>query len=316
VTATANATAGSYNVTASVVGVAAPATFSLTNTVSVPTKLVITSVNGGASPIASIAFSVVVQAQDGGGTAQSVVANTMVTLSLNTGTGTLGGTLTCTITAGTNSCTVAGATYSKVETGVVITATRTSGDSLASGNSAPFDVVAGSSPSLVSAVSRKVHGAAGTFDLPLSAVATNPSTEPRIGPAQTIVFTFDKPIASATAMVAEGTATAAAPTFSGNDVIVGLTGVTDKQYVTITLANVASVDGGTGGSGAVRVGFLLGDVNQNRVVSLADLVLVNAQLVRLVTAANFLKDVNANGRLTVGDIIFINANLAKALPAP
>jgi len=177
-------------------------------------------------------------------------------------------------------------------------------------------VLAAAAPALQSALSRRVHGAAGTFDLPLGNVVTNPTTEPRQGPAQTIVFTFDKPIASATATITEGTATAGAPTFSGNDVIVGLTGVTDRQYVTIALANVASVDGGSGGSGSVRVGFLLGDVNQSRVVLLSDLVLVNAQLAKLVTSANFLKDVNANGTLTLGDIIFVNANLAKALPAP
>jgi hypothetical protein len=316
VSATANATAGSYSVTASVVGVATPATFDLTNTAVLPTKLAITSVNGGTSPTASVAFSVVVQAQDGGGTPENVTADTPVTLSLNTGTGTLGGTLTCTITAGTSSCTVVGVTYSKVETGVVITATRTSGDTLAAANSAPFNVVAGTSPSFVSAVSSKVHGAAGTFNLPLSAVPTNPTTEPRTGPAQTIVFTFDKPIADATVSITEGTATADPPTFSGDTVIVALTGVSNRQYVTIALSNVLAVDGGTGGSASVRVGFLLGDVNQNRVVTVSDLVLVNAAVAHVVTSANFLRDLNANGFLTVADKLIANNNITKALPAP
>ena len=167
-----------------------------------------------------------------------------------------------------------------------------------------------------SAVSRKVHGGAGTFDLPLSLVATNPTTEPRQGPAQMIVFTFNKAITGAAATITEGTATAGAPTFSGNDVIVGLTGVTDRQYVTISLTNVASSDGGTGGSGSVRIGFLVGDVNQNRVVTLADLALVNAQLAQVVTAANYLKDVNASGTLTLADMGITNANLAQALPLP
>ena len=171
-------------------------------------------------------------------------------------------------------------------------------------------------PVFASAVSRKVHGGAGTFDLPLSAVTTNPTTEPRQGPAQTIVLTFNKAITGAAATITEGTATAGAPTFSGNDVIVGLTGVTDRQYVTISLTNVASTDGGTGGSGSVRIGFLVGDVNQNRVVTLADLGLVNAQLAQLVTAANYLKDVNASGTLTLADMGITNANLAQALPAP
>jgi hypothetical protein len=181
-----------------------------------------------------------------------------------------------------------------------------------------FDALSPSTtaPVLQSAASRKVHGGAGTFDLPLSAVATNPTTEPRQGPAQTIVLTFDKPITSATATVTEGTATAGTPTFSGNDVIIGLTGVSNQQYVTVSLTDVAASDGGTGGSGSVRVGFLVGDVNQNRVVTVSDLNLVNAQLAQPVTAANYLKDVNANGTLTVSDKNITNTNLSKALPAP
>jgi uncharacterized protein (TIGR03118 family) len=184
-----------------------------------------------------------------------------------------------------------------------------------------FTPIAGTPPSLVSAVSRRTHGGAGTFDLPLSLVVApsvnhNPTTEPRQGPAQTIVFTFDKPITGATVGITEGTATATTPTFSGNDVVVALTGVIDQQYVTVSLTNVASADGGTGGSGLVRLGFLLGDVNQNRVVSLADLGLVNAQLAQVVTAANYLKDVNASGTLTLADKGITNAKLTRALPAP
>ena len=86
--------------------------------------------------------------------------------------------------------------------------------------------------------------------------------------------------------------------------------------MTISLTNVASADGGTGGSGSVRVGFLLGDVNQNRVVTLADLGLVNAQLAQVVTAANFIDDVNTSCTLTLADKGMTNANLTRALPAP
>ena len=171
-------------------------------------------------------------------------------------------------------------------------------------------------PTMQSAVSRRIHGAAGAFDLPLSSVPTNPTTEPRQGPGQTVVFTFDTPIAAATAAITEGSATTAAPTFSGNDVIVGLTGVANQQYVTVSLTDVASSDGGSGGSGSVRVGFLTGDANQSRAVTIADLGLVNAQLAQPVTAANFLKDVNASGTLTLADKGITNANLTKALPAP
>jgi hypothetical protein len=176
-------------------------------------------------------------------------------------------------------------------------------------------------PVFLSAVSRRLHGAAGTFDLPLltvvpPAVNHNPTTEPRQGPNQTIVFTFDKPLNAATVSISEGVATAATPTFSGNDVVVGLTGVTDRQYVTVDLTNVASTDGGTGGTASVRAGFLVGDVNQTRVVSVADLGLVNAQLAQTVTASNFLKDVNGSGTVTLADKGITNANLTQALPTP
>jgi uncharacterized protein (TIGR03118 family) len=184
-----------------------------------------------------------------------------------------------------------------------------------------FKPSASAPPSLVSAVSRHVHGGAGTFDLPLTLVVPpginhNPATEPRQGPVHTIVFTFDKPVTAATATITEGVATAGTPTFSGNNATVGLTGVTDHQYVTVMLSNVASSDGGTGGTGTARIGFLLGDVNTSRVVSVADLGLVNGQLAQTVTAANYLKDVNSSGTLTVADKGITNANLTKALPAP
>jgi hypothetical protein len=169
---------------------------------------------------------------------------------------------------------------------------------------------------LVLAQSRKVHGGAGTFDLLLSAVSANPTTEPRLGPAQTVVFTFDRAIIGATATITEGSAAAGVATFSGNDVIVDLTAVTDQQYVTIALTNVADALGGVGGGGSVRVGFLSGDVSQNRVVTVADLGLVNAQLAQLVTVANYLKDVNASGTLTVADKGITNVSLTHSLPAP
>jgi hypothetical protein len=170
-------------------------------------------------------------------------------------------------------------------------------------------------PVFASAVSRKVHGGAGTFDLPLSSVV-NPGTEPRQGPAHTLVFTFNKPVTGATAAVTEGAAITAAPTFSGNAVIVNLSGVANQQYVTVALSNVASADGGVGGTGSARVGFLAGDVNQNRVVTVADVGMVNAALTQAVTASTYLKDVNANGTLTIADKAIASANLSKALPAP
>jgi PQQ-like domain len=180
-----------------------------------------------------------------------------------------------------------------------------------------FGLSAGpAAPVVTGVVSRKTHGAAGVFDLPLSLVATDPTTEPRFGPTQTMVFQFDKPVVSGTATVSEGTAVVGTTTFAGSEMTVNLTGVNNVQYVTVTISSVVAADGGPGGIGTGRIGYLAGDVNQNRVVTLADLGLVNAQLAQTVKAANFLMDVNASGTLSLTDLGLTNTKLTNALPAP
>jgi len=170
-------------------------------------------------------------------------------------------------------------------------------------------------PVLVSAKLRRVHGAV-TYDMPVSLSTTTPTAEPRQGPNTTIVFTFDKPITAAVASSLEGDVGIGPVTITGNDVAVSITGITEMQYFAVGLANVDALDGGTGGSGVVRVGQLTGDVNRNGVVSIADLGLINAQLTLPVTAANYLMDVNANGTITIADKGIANSKLTRALPAP
>ena len=88
----------------------------------------------------SEAFSVVVFAADSSGNSANVTSDTDVTIARVTGTGNLGGTLTGTITNGTSSVTIAGLTYDKIETGVSLSATRTSGMVLTAGTSNTFNV--------------------------------------------------------------------------------------------------------------------------------------------------------------------------------
>ncbi len=171
-------------------------------------------------------------------------------------------------------------------------------------------------PVPVGAASRKAHGATGTFDLALSLTPASPTIEPRAGPAQTVVIAFDKAVTGATAAVVEGSATVGATTFGGSEVVVDLAGVANAQYVEIALTDVAAADGGTGGSGAVRIGFLAGDVNQSGAVTLADVLAVNAVLSQPVAAGNYLRDVNLSGTLSLADKLAANAKLALALPPP
>ncbi len=114
-----------------------------------PVKLAITAVNSGQNPQAGVGFPVVVQAQDANGTARNVVSATNVSLTLKTGTGTLGGTLIGTIAAGASQVTINGVTYTRAESGISLTASRTSGDALTPGDSALFTVNPGAATNLV-----------------------------------------------------------------------------------------------------------------------------------------------------------------------
>ena len=53
----------------------------------------------------------------------------------------------------------------------------------------------------------------------------------------------------------------------------------------MAVSDVVAADSGVGGAGSVRVGFLLGDVSQNRVVTVSDLAQANAQTAQVATAA-------------------------------
>ncbi len=226
------------------------------------------------------------------------------------------GTANCLITLPATNCNL-----TPLSNGVKTLTATYAGDGAFNGSIAPgvahsVNLETAPAPTLQSAVSRKHHGTVGDFDLLLSLVATDPSTEPRQGPTATLIFTFDKPITGAAVSITEGVATAIPPTYSGNDVVVGLTGVANVSYVTVALTNVASDDGGIGGSGSVRIGFLLGDVNGNRNVTLADMVQLNAVLTQDVTAETFLRDVNLSGTLTLADKLMMNGHLTQFLPAP
>lgn len=108
--------------------------------VGVPARLVVTNIS---SQTAANAFNVTVTAVDALGDPANVTANTGVSLAVQTGTGALGGTTTGTITSGGSAVTITGVTYDKAESGVVLRASRTSGNALTAGNSNAFTVAGG-----------------------------------------------------------------------------------------------------------------------------------------------------------------------------
>ncbi|MDZ4121218.1 MAG: endonuclease, partial [Candidatus Cloacimonadaceae bacterium] len=94
----------------------------------VATKLAITNINPE-SPYINSAFSVTVQAQDENNIPRNVSTDTAIGLTLNSGTGSLGGTLQGTITTGSNSVVISGVTFNTTGT-ITLLATATSGMTL------------------------------------------------------------------------------------------------------------------------------------------------------------------------------------------
>ena len=152
---------------------------------------------------------------------------------------------------------------------------------------------------LTGGVSRKTHGAAGTFDVPLP-LTGEPGVECRSsGGSHTLVFTFTDNVVSGNASVTSGTGTVAgSPTFSGNTMTVNLTGVTDVQKITVTLTGVNGVLPNT----PVSVNMLIGDTNANKTVNAGDVAQTKGQSGQPVGAGNFRNDVNAAGSINAGDV--------------
>jgi hypothetical protein len=171
---------------------------------------------------------------------------------------------------------------------------------------------------LVSVVSRRVHGSAGTFDVDLT---YGNGIECRSGGANggyTLVFRFTNTLASvAGAGVTNGTGSVSSSNIDSNDAhnyIVNLTGVTNAQRLSVTLNNVQDVAGNISSAVPSTMGVLLGDVNASGVVTSGDTNLCKAQALQQVTNANFRNDINASGDITTGDVNLIKQNALSQLP--
>jgi hypothetical protein len=189
-----------------------------------------------------------------------------------------------------------------------------------------LDVTAGT-PALQSAISRKTHGGAGTFDINLPLTGT-PGIECRTtGGTQdyTMIVTFAGNVTvtgSPQAQVTSGTGcVGSAGTCTGNVTVSGNT-------VTIPLTNIANVQtinvriNGVNGAGVdtpatdftIPMSILIGDTNANGTVNAADVAQTKGYLGQAVDATNFRSDVNVNGTLNAGDVSIVKSNLGTGLP--
>ena len=168
------------------------------------------------------------------------------------------------------------------------------------------------------AVSRKTHGAAGDFDVPLT-LSNSLGIENRQSAttgAHTIVVTFDRQITSGDAAVTSGSgAVSAPPIISGRTMTINLTGVTDAQTLTLRLEDVTDTSAQVLPDTNLNVGFLLADVNGSGGVTASDVGAVKSLSGQPITTENFRGDINASGGITSTDISIAKSRSGAVLPA-
>jgi hypothetical protein len=174
-----------------------------------------------------------------------------------------------------------------------------------------------------SVVSRMTHGSSGTYDVNLPLIGTR-GVEPRSSAGNyTLVFTFVNNLTSvASASVSSGAGSVnstvlgpnASLNLTANQYQVNLTGVSNQQYITLTLHTVQDSKGNTGDVIGPQMGVLIGDTTANGSVNSSDIAQTQSQSGQLVTTGNFREDVTVNGTINSSDIALVQSKSGTALP--
>jgi hypothetical protein len=179
-----------------------------------------------------------------------------------------------------------------------------------------------------SAVSRMTHGSiTPPFDINLpfaGARGVECRSSASLGAGNyTLVFTFLNNLTSvASASVSSGTGSVSSTVLgpnaglnlTANQYQVNLTGVSNQQYIAITLHTVQDSGGNTGDVIGPQMGVLIGDTTANGTVNSSDIAQTQSQSGQLVMANNFREDVTANGEINSSDVAFVQSQSGTALP--
>ena len=95
---------------------------------------------------------------------------------------------------------------------------------------------------------------------------------------------------------------------------VNLTGVTNRQTITVTLSGVTDNLSQVLPDTAVKMGVLLGDTNADRSVNSSDIGQTKSQSFHPVDSSNFREDVNVDGAINSADIGLVKSKSFTALP--
>ena len=175
---------------------------------------------------------------------------------------------------------------------------------------------------LATVVSRKTHGAAGTFDINLPFNCPY-GVECRQGGGPnhdqfTLVFTFSNTLQPnvGTATVTRssvGTPAAVITGFSANTVTVNLTAAANAQLITVMLSGLMDTFGQTLPDTSVNIVILLGDTTGNGCVNSSDVAQTKFHSGEPVDAHNCREDVTANGNINSADVALVKQNVPNCV---
>ena len=179
---------------------------------------------------------------------------------------------------------------------------------------------------VTSAVSRKVHGNAGTFDINLPLTGTS-GIECRSTSGTndyTIIVTFGSnvtvtgnpqaQVTLGTGCVGSGGTCTGNVTVSGNVVTIPLTNIANAQTINVRINGVNNAADAPDTDFTISMSILIADTNANATVNAADVAQTKGRLGQTVGATNFRSDVNANGSINAADTAIVKQNSGTSLP--
>lgn len=136
-----------------------------------------------------------------------------------------------------------------------------------------------------------------------------------LGGNHTLVFTFSNTVTSGNASVTTGLGNVSGnPSFSGNTMTLNLTGVSNRQKITVNLSGVTDTLSRVLPNTSVSVDMLPGDTTGNRIVNSLDVSWVNTQSGAPVTSTNFRNDVTVDGLINSSDISLVKSPSGTGIP--
>lgn len=167
-------------------------------------------------------------------------------------------------------------------------------------------------PRVTSAVSRRTHGASGDFDINLLPESGRLAFDGRFGGPRSVIVTFSEPIQAATGSAADvilssssdSPAAVTGVSVSGAQLLISLDNVPDVSRLTLSFPGITSLQG-IPIAETICLGVLAGDVNDDGLTNVIDLVSVRNALNARMEADTFRADVNTDGAINVIDLILV-----------